>query len=172
MSKRRIVIIVILLVGGLGLLRFMSEPQFHRTLEPSPEASGGQGGAGRSSDAHGASLRTKTRERKIKKALEVDEMSAALNAPLPGLTEFPEQTLQDRILATNFSLKKAGNVVRFGVDEEMYPSQILLERTLPAFSQENATPNDIIRHAQRTLKQHHFLDLDGGRVLFQEGSGG
>ena len=108
----------------------------------------------------------------MKKAPDVDEMIAALNAPLPGLTKFPEQTLQERILATNLSLKKAGNFVRFGVDEKMYPSQILLERTLPGFSQENATPNDIIRHAQITLKQHHFLDLDGGRVLFQEGSGG
>jgi hypothetical protein len=36
----------------------------------------------------------------------------------------------------------------------------------------NATSNDIIRHAQGTLKQHHLLDLDEGMVLFQEGSGG
>ena len=107
----------------------------------------------------------------MKKGLEIDEISAAFNVPLPGLTKFPEQTLQERILATNFSLKKAGNVVRFGVDEELYPSQILLERTLPAFSQENATPNDIIRDVQRTLKQNYFPDLRG-RVLFQEGSGG
>lgn len=106
------------------------------------------------------------------KAVEVDEMLAAMKSPLPGLTTFPEQTLQERLLATNFSLKKVGNVVRFGVDEEIYPSQILLETTLPAFSQENATPNDILRHAQRTLKQHHFLDLERGRILIQEGSGG
>jgi hypothetical protein len=99
-------------------------------------------------------------------------MYAALNAPLPGLTKFPEQTLQERILLTNLSLKKAGNCVRFGVDEKMHPSEILLERTLPAFSQENATPNDIIRHAQRTLKQHYWLNLEEGKVLFQEGSGG
>ncbi|MBK1884033.1 hypothetical protein JIN85_16560 [Luteolibacter pohnpeiensis] len=108
----------------------------------------------------------------MKRTVGVDEMLAALNTPLPGLTEFPEQTLQERILATNASLKKAGNFVRFNVDEKMYPSQILLEKTLPAFSQEGATPNDIIHHAQRTLKQHHVLDSDGGRVLFQEGSGG
>lgn len=168
---RRTIFIVILLMGGLRLLRFISKPQFHRTVEASPGASRNQSGR-RSPDAHGASLGSKTREREIKKALEVDEMLAALNAPLPGLTKFPEQTLLERILATNISLKKAGNFVRFGVDEKMYPSEILLERTLPAFSQENATPNDIIRHAQHTLKQHHFLDMDGGRVLFQEGSGG
>jgi hypothetical protein len=115
---------------------------------------------------------TKTRGRDTDKSLEVDEMIAALNSPLPGLTKFPEQTLQERILASNSSLRKAGNVVRFGIDEKMHPSQILLERTLPAFSQEDATPNDILRHAQRTLKQHHVLDLGKGRVLFQEGSGG
>ncbi len=108
----------------------------------------------------------------MKKAINVDEMLAALNTPLPGLTKFPEQTLLERILATNFSLKKAGNFVRLGVDEKTHPSETLLERTLPAFSQEDATPNDIIRHALRTLKQHHFLNLDEGRVLFQEGSGG
>jgi hypothetical protein len=116
--------------------------------------------------------RTRTRERNTEKPLEVDEMLAALNSPLPGLTSFPEQTLQERILATNASLRKAGNVVRFGVDEKMHPSQILLERTLPAFSQVNATPNDILRNAQRTLNQNSLLDLDRGRVLFQEGSGG
>ena len=172
MSKRRTHILVILLVGGLGLLRFMSEPQFHGTIEPSPGASRDQGGAPRPPDAESAFLGAKTRERGVKKPHEVDEMLTALNAPLPGLTKFPEQTLQERLLSANLSLKKAGNFVRFDVDEKMHPSQILLERTLPAFSQENATPNDIIRHAQITLKQHHFLDLDAGRVLFQEGSGG
>jgi cytoskeletal protein RodZ len=114
----------------------------------------------------------RSRERDKDQSIAVDEMIAALNSPLPGLTKFPEQTLQERILAANASLKKAGNVVRFDVDEKMHPSQILLERTLPAFSQENATPNDILRDAQRTLKQHHLLDEDRGRVLFQEGSGG
>lgn len=114
----------------------------------------------------------RTRERDKDPSIAVDEMITALNSPLPGLTKFPEQTLQERILATNASLKRAGSFVRFGVDEKMHPSQILLERTLPAFSQENATPNDILRHAQRTLKQHHLLDLDRGRILFQEGSGG
>ncbi len=172
MSKRGTIVIVILLVVGLSLLRLISESQFHRTVEPSPGVSRDQGGASRSPEAQNASLGTKTREREKKKALEVDEMYAALNAPLPGLTKFPEQTLQERILLTNLSLKKAGNCVRFGVDEKMHPSEILLERTLPAFSQENATPNDIIRHAQRTLKQHYWLNLEEGKVLFQEGSGG
>lgn len=114
----------------------------------------------------------RTRERGKGQSIAVDEMIAALNSPLPGLTKFPEQTLRERILATNASLERAGSFVRFGVDEKMHPSQILLERTLPAFSQEKATPNDILRDAQRTLKQHHVLDMDRGRVWFQEGSGG
>lgn len=114
----------------------------------------------------------RTRKRDEDESIAVDEMIAALNSPLPGLTKFPEQTLQERILAANASLKKTGSFVRFGVDEKMYPSQILLERTLPAFSQENATPNDIIHHAQITLKQHHRLESGEGKVLFQVGGGG
>jgi hypothetical protein len=172
MMKRRTVTLLLLLGGCLVLIRFMSESQSHRVGELSHEARRVNGEAQRSSDVPDASLGTKTRQREMKKALEFDEMFAALKTPVPGWTHFPEQTLEERILATNFSLKKAGNPVRLGIDEKLYPSQNLLEKILPAFSQENATPNDIIRHAQQTLKQHHYFDTEGGRVLFQEGGGG
>ena len=93
-----------------------------------------------------------------------------LKRTLPGLTVFPEQTLNERILAANSQLKKAGISLRFGVDEELYPSQGLLEMRVPAFSQEDATVNDILQNAHKALNQHYMLS--DGRVLFQEGSGG
>ncbi len=95
-----------------------------------------------------------------------------MRVTLPGVTDFPEQTLQERILATNALLKKAGIVLRFGIDEESYPSQSLLEMTVPAFLQENATPNDILHHAHKALKKHYFLSEGDGAVLFQDASGG
>lgn len=169
-TRSRAILLLGLVAASVGIVIFFNGPNPSGLSQDSPSP---QGGA--TTHAH-VELATqgsaRTRERDKDKSTAVDEMIAALNSPLPGLTKFPEQTLQERILAANASLKKAGNVVRFDVDEEMHPSQILLERTLPAFSQENATPNDILRDAQRTLKQHHLLDEDRGRVLFQEGSGG
>ena len=169
-TRSRALLLLGLVAALVGIVIFFNGPNPSGPSHDSPSHQGGATTHTHSEPAtHGS---PRTRERDKDKSIAVDEMIAALNSPLPGLTKFPEQTLQERILATNASLKRAGSFVRFGIDEKMHPSQILLETTLPAFSQEKATPNDIIRHAQRTLKQHHFLDLDRGRVLFQEGSGG
>lgn len=166
---RRNLIIGILLVGIIVFLQWISDSPFHPPLE---HASIEPVGTPDPQDGGATCRDTKIREREKNKALEFDEMYAALKKPLPGLTEFPEQTLQERIISANISLKNSSNFIRFGIDEKMHPSQILLDRILPAFSQENATPQDIIRHAQSTLKQHYFYDMEEGKVLFQEGSGG
>lgn len=171
MPTRSGALLLIGLVAALiGIMLFLNRPNTSAASHDSLSHQSGTTTHTNSEPAtHGSS---RTRERDKDESIAVDEMIAALNSPLPGVTRYPEQTLQERILATNAALKRAGSFVRFGVDEKMHPSQILLERTLPAFSQENATPNDILRHAQGTLKQHDLLDLDRGRILFQEGSGG
>lgn len=107
----------------------MSESQSHRAGELSHEASRVHGEAQRSSDVPDASRASKTRQREMKKALELDEMLSALKTPVPGWTHFPEQTVEERVLATNVSLKKAGNPVRLGIDEKLFPSEILLEKS-------------------------------------------
>jgi hypothetical protein len=169
-TRSRALLLIGLVAALIGIMLFLNRPNPSGVSQDFLSPQGGTTTHAQLEQATKESPRIRKRDED--KSIAVDEMIAALNSPLPGLTKFPEQTLQERILATNASLKRAGSFVRLGVDEKMYPSQILLETTLPAFSQEKATPNDIIRHAQLTLKQHHFLDLDRGRVLFQEGSGG
>ena len=169
-ARSRALLLIGLAAALIGVMLFLNRPNPSGAFHDSPSP---QRGTTTHTHLEPATRESPgTRKRAKDKPIEVDEMIAALNSPLPGLTKFPEQTLQERILAANASLKKTGSFLRFGVDEKMYPSQILLERTLPAFSQENATPNDIIHHAQITMKQHHLLELGEGKVLFQVGGGG
>lgn len=171
MSIRRIAILLVL-AGLFLVLRFRLGG-----VDPAKDnAAAGTGErvvlikAGESTEAESTSTNAKSREREPEEKLDVDETLAALKATLPGLTKFPEQTLQERILATNALLKKAGIALRFGVDEKLYPSENLLEMPVPAFSQENATPNDILLNSHRALGKHYFLSE--GAVLFQDASGG
>jgi hypothetical protein len=168
MPNRRI--LLLLLVGAAVFLRFRSENGAPETGNPISEASGARGKNGEPTSAKDVPLIGKVREREPEKEHDLDETNAALNTTLPGLTEFPEQTLQERILATNALLKKAGIRLRFGVDEVLYPSQNLLEMKVPAFSQENATPNDILQHSVKAMNKHYMYT--DGAVLFQDGSGG
>ena len=168
--RRILLVLIVLLVGVAVFLRFRPESGIPETGSPVPGSSEAQGKNSKPASAMDVPLANKVREREPEKEHDLDETFAALNTTLPGLTEFPEQTLQERILATNALLKNAGIRLRFGVDEVLYPSQNLLEMTVPAFSQENATPNDILQHSVKAMNKHYLYS--DGAVLFQDGSGG
>lgn len=119
---------------------------------------------------HGISAQTKTRLRSPKEEPDFGKTLATLRTVIPGLTEFPEQTLGDRIRDTNALLKKHDIALRFGIDEILYPSNHLLDLRLPAFSRQNASPRDILRHDVSAMDKHYFIS--GDKVLYQDGSGG
>jgi hypothetical protein len=171
MTIRRFWLCLVLLLVGLAIfLCVRSECRVQKSGDPVAGAGGREGEHGTSAAIKDVPSSRKVRERRPENEQGIDETFAALKATLPGLTEFPEQTLQERILATNAMLKKAGIRLRFGVDEELYPSQNLLDLKVPAFSQENATPNDILQHSHKAMNKGYLLS--DGTVLFQDGSGG
>jgi len=173
MPTRRILIVLILLLLGSALfLRFSSETNATASGPPATATTGQMPDAGKSPETSGISSTTKVRERETKKQHGIDEMFAGLRATMPGLTTFPEQTLQERILAINSLLKKADIKLRLGMDEVLYPSPHLLEKNVPAFALENATLNDILLQAESALKMSHYLNQDHGAILLYEGSGG
>ena len=167
-TRRILIVFILLLAGALLLLRFGSET---KSPDQATEASGERRTASGLPESNNILSEAKLREREPKKELGIDEMFAGLNVVLPGLTEFPEQTLQERILVINALLKKRGIKHRLGMDQVIYPSPHLLEKNVPAFSQENATLRDILHQAEIALGMSYYLSQDGS-VLLNEGSGG
>ena len=170
-TRRTLIVLILLLVGAALFLHFGSQPTTPASGDPTSDTRGQMPGSGKSPDSSD-SCTTKLREREPKKDHGIDEMFAGLREILPGSTEFPEQSLQDRILAINALLKKAGIKPRVDMDEVLYPSPHLLEKNVPAFSQENATLNHILLQAESALKMSHYLNQGEGTVLLNEGSGG
>ena len=119
---------------------------------------------------HSATAESKTHDRSPEEEHDYGETLLTLRTIIPGRTEFPEQTLQERILEINAMLKKHDIALRFGVDEILYPSSHLLELKVPAFSKENASPRDILQQDVKAMDKSYFIS--GDKVLYQDGSGG
>ncbi|RYD47338.1 MAG: hypothetical protein EOP83_28180 [Verrucomicrobiaceae bacterium] len=170
-TRRTLVVLMLLLVSAVIFLRFRSETNIQGIGDQAKGANGQAAGASGAPATKSILSEAKLREREPKKELGIDEMFAGLKVVLPGLTEFPEKTLQERMLATNALLKKTGIKLRLGMDETLHPSPHLLEKNVPAFSQQNATLGDILLQAESALKMSHYLSQDGS-VLLNEGSGG
>ena len=172
MPTRRIVIVfILLLVSAAVFLRFGSEPETSGNGDQAKGASGEPANVSEPAESNATLSESKLHGREPKKELGIDEMFAGLSVVLPGLTEFPEQTLQERILVINALLKKSGIKHRLGMDQVIYPSPHLLEKNVPAFSQENATLRDMLHQAEIALGMSYYLSQDGS-VLLNEGSGG
>lgn len=168
-TRRILIVFILLLVGIVIFFRFGSETE--RAGDQAKEVSGEPRTVSGPTESNKITSEAKLREREPKKELSIDEMFGGLNTVLPGLTEFPEQTLQERILVINALLKKSGIKHRLGMDQVIYPSPHLLEKNVPAFSQENATLRDILHQAETALGMSYYLSQDGS-VLLNEGSGG
>ncbi len=121
-------------------------------------------------EVNSTTAKSKTRDRPAEEEPDFGETFDTMRVVIPGLIEFPEQTLQERILAINALLKKHDIALRFGVDEILYPSNHLLDLKVPAFSKDNARPCDILRHDVNAMDKHYFIS--GDKVLYQDGSGG
>jgi hypothetical protein len=121
-------------------------------------------------EAPSTTTESKTRNRPPEEEPDFGETLQTLRTIIPGLIEFPEQTLQERILAINAMLKKHDIALRFDVDEILYPSSHLLELKVPAFSKENASPRDILQQDVKAMDKSYFIS--GDKVLYQDGSGG
>lgn len=172
MPIRRILIAFILLLFGAALfLRFDSETRTSGAANQVKGANGEPANTSGPPESDGILSESKLRDREPKKELGIDEMFAGLSVVLPGLTKFPEQTLQERILMINALLKRNGIKHRLGMDQVIYPSPHLLEKNVPAFSQKNATLRDILHQAEIALGMSYYLSQDGS-VLLNEGSGG
>ncbi|MCW1923433.1 hypothetical protein OKA05_12785 [Luteolibacter arcticus] len=172
MSFRRVWIVLLV----TGLVVFLCSRFVKNSITETSKSASGTTGAhdekGKPHSAEEVSSSHKVREREPEKRPGISDMLASFNTPLPGLIEFPQQTLQERILATNALLKKTGIALRFGVDEEQDPSQSLLELQVPALLLENATPRLILLHDVNALKKDFFFNEEEGEVLFRENFGG
>lgn len=98
--------------------------------------------------ADGADAKSDTRPDQVPAS--IDGTLAQLGTPLPGPVEYPEQTLRERIVAMNNTLKEAGvgqAVLRIRVNEQHESKEQLLEMKVPAYSSaRGALPGDILKH--------------------------
>ncbi|MEK7953961.1 hypothetical protein [Luteolibacter soli] len=172
MSFRRFCILLFVVGLALFLRSVFLQHGVAEVGMPASGASEAHSDEGKTSSTEAVRLKGKLHEREPKKEHGIDEMFAGLREILPGQTEFPEQTLQERILAINALLKKRDIKLRLGMDEVLYPSPHLLDKNVPAFSQEATTLNHILFQAESSLKMTHYLSQDEGAVLLMEGSGG
>lgn len=172
MPTRSLALLLLGLVAALiGVVLFLTRQNPSETSDDSlSPQSGATTHASSEPATHENTARSKTRLRLPQEEPDFGATFENLQVIIPGLTEFPEQTLQERILATNALLKKQGIALRFDVDEILYPSNHLLELKVPAFSRKNARPLDILKHDVSAMDKHYFIS--GDKVLYQDASGG
>jgi hypothetical protein len=170
-TKHRAILFFGLFAALIGFPLFLKQPNpAEASDDPVPARSGSSNNTSSKQAIDGSAGRTKASSRLPMEEPDYGETLQTLRTVIPGLTDLPEQTLRERILAINAMLKKHDLALRFGVDEILYPSNHLLELKVPAFSKENASPRDILRHDVNAIDKHYFIS--GYKVLFQDGSGG
>lgn len=171
LTKPRAALLIALLAVVTVILLFLKWQHSSLPADSSSSRGNGARAEGRvTPETHSTTAKSKTGSRPPKEEPDFGKTLNTLQTVIPGLTELPEQTLQERILATNSLLKKHGIALRFGVDEILYPSNHLLDLKVPAFSKENARPCDILRQDVKAMDKHYFIS--GDKVLYQDGSGG
>jgi hypothetical protein len=169
--KHRAILLIGLVAALIGFPLFLKQPNPAEVSDDSVPDRSGSSNNTRSKQAIGGSAgSTKTSSRLPMEEPDYGKTLETLRTVIPGHTDLPEQSLRERILAINAMLKKHDIALRFGVDEILYPSDHLLELNVPAFSKDNASPRDILRHDVNAMDKHYFIS--GNKVLYQDGSGG